>query len=1041
MSDMQEPMRCHRRRRRRQGTDEVDNESIAAPDASSSRRIGLHHRNISKTDIVARPIMILACLSILNFTFGWSPPPSSTSRMLQRSRLIPPMSDSRPLQLVWNSHPPRARIKASLTETRTSQLWASSRQPSQPSASLETEQSNSLDPPIVNEINQLTKLLIQCLHNEQSSGNDDDILSSQPIDILKKIMYLYTKWTSTAKQSPQLKFKVSATVDKAFRHVTSEAFSAPYQLNWVNLGMEALQMQLHSGDFCYNDSSNSLNGNSTINGESSVQLIPLQRPYNAIPKGTWLKALRALTSNDLNSSTGSASSPRSVRTFSAQGDIQWIAPSDAAFRILQRLVNGRGLRIFQKKKQSHQQWQQQLQPKISLDERDFNMVLHAYATSHTHSTNPLNPNTHPFLHAAHRVMALQERTPHAPPLSPVAYSILLKAYGNYRDVKNVEMSLVHAQRNGVVPDVVMANTVVDAYVNCGLLERAQDVFRCMDSDNGGRGREESFVGEEYTGYWHLLRPNSRTFNTLLKGMAEEGDVRGAMKLSKVVQTKGLWDDITTNTLVKAAVTARDFDLAETILANHTSSTTRRVEEDHPNVEAHTELIDGYAKDNQLESALRVMQIMQQRGVTPNEYTYTCMVGALARKNKVRQARKLIHYATTTIVRRRMVVLTPTYNAFISGLLSDNKSQNVDISGQSSHAANMVEVLAVLQEMQEYNIHPNVVTVALVVDGLGRCHPPRCKEAKELVQHLQFNSRVKQNNNGYYNQGEGENEKAKGISLSNNKIATSLIRAYGRANDVQSAMEAFERISPTPDVVAFNALLDAYCRCDELALALILFQKHASYKQWNNLQGEAATTSTLRGNVAGDETTGQRMVPIIIKPDVVTYTSLITALLQLKSRAATKRANALYDEMKKKWWISPDTILVDTILTAMISGGPNGLEDDDVKFILTVLRDGARLEWQVGQYENRKRAVRGILMSCSSKIWKKDEFAFDLVGEKEPEDPLFAKKGWNKIDSGFQLWGGGNVQQTEEGDGDSSSSVDSFLASKGWNDIDSGFRLL
>ena len=118
-----------------------------------------------------------------------------------------------------------------------------------------------------------------------------------------------------------------------------------------------------------------------------------------------------------------------------------------------------------------------------------------------------------------------------------------------------------------------------------------------------------------------------------------------------------------------------------------------------------------------------------------------------------------------------------------------------------------------------------------------------------------------------------------------------------------------------------------------------------------------------------------------------------------------------------------------------------MEDDDVKFILTVLRDGARLEWQVGQYENRKRAVRGILMSCSSKIWKKDEFAFDLVGEKEPEDPLFAKKGWNKIDSGFQLWGGGNAQQTEEGDGDSSSSVDSFLASKGWNDIDSGFRLL
>jgi pentatricopeptide repeat protein len=44
---------------------------------------------------------------------------------------------------------------------------------------------------------------------------------------------------------------------------------------------------------------------------------------------------------------------------------------------------------------------------------------------------------------------------------------------------------------------------------------------------------------------------------------------------------------------------------------------------------------------------------------------------------------------------------------------------------------------------------------------------------------------------------------------------------------------------------------------------------------------------------------------------VTYTTLISALLQLKSTAATKRATSLYSEMKLRWWIYPDTILVDT----------------------------------------------------------------------------------------------------------------------------------
>ena len=132
---------------------------------------------------------------------------------------------------------------------------------------------------------------------------------------------------------------------------------------------------------------------------------------------------------------------------------------------------------------------------------------------------------------------------------------------------------------------------------------------------------------------------------------------------------------------------------------------------------------------------------------------------------------------------------------------------------------------------------------------------------------------------------------------------------------------------------------------------------------------------------------------------------------------------------------------------MISGGPIGFEEEDVKFTLQVLRDGSRLEegWDRKQYEKRKKAVRGILVGCSSEIWKNDEYAFGLVSEEQPEDALFRKKGWNKIDSGFRLWGGN--YGGEYGDDDDSmqqgdtSSVDSFLASKGWNDIDSGFRLV
>lgn len=48
----------------------------------------------------------------------------------------------------------------------------------------------------------------------------------------------------------------------------------------------------------------------------------------------------------------------------------------------------------------------------------------------------------------------------------------------------------------------------------------------------------------------------------------------------------------------------------------------------------------------------------------------------------------------------------------------------------------------------------------------------------------------------------------------------------------------------------------------------------------------------------------------IHPDVVTYTTLINAVLQLKNKNASKRASILYGEMKQVWRISPDTVLVD-----------------------------------------------------------------------------------------------------------------------------------
>ena len=684
-------------------------------------------------------------------------------------------------------------------------------------------------PSIMKEINIGIDILIECL-NEETSGRNVTV-SGQPMRILNGIMAVYSKWCVESNPSTTLKFRASAEIDKAFRLVTNEAFSAPYRLDWINMGVQALQLQQYWSSL----------------GSEDERQVSLQPPYNNIPRGTWLKSLRAFTSREINPASKSPS--RTIMAISPNTEeIEWLTPANAAFRVLQTLVKNKRVRTFYNKKKPKRK---------TLDERDFNMCLHAFAS---------NSN----MVGAHRVIALQERTRHAPPLSPVTYSILLNAYGRAQDPENVEMSVLHAKRNAVVPDIVMANTLVDAYVNCGQMDKAQDVFRSLNSMAWTKSGDVEF--------WPRMQPNSRTYNTLLKGFAELGDVKEAMKLSREAKAQGLWDEITTNTLVKTAVTAGEFDLAEGILTNYTVGARNARRIDHPNVEAYTELLDGYAKDGQLDNALRVMQVMQKRNVEPNEYTYTCIVGALARSNKIRQARKMIEYAAESS--SSSSVLTPTYNAFVSGLLS--KDSRDETAGQSSHSIAVLDALNVLREMQELGIRPNVVTVALIVDGMGKCNPPRCEEARELVNHLEHSTRTHQHGHDSSNNS--------GISLKNNKIAAALIQAYGRANDAESALKLFERI-PSPDLVTLNSILDALCRCNKLKRALHLFRDYSSFEKWNQLNAPSGE--------------------VVIKPDVVTFTTLISSLLQLRSKAASKNAIRLYSDMKSVWWIQPDTFLVDT----------------------------------------------------------------------------------------------------------------------------------
>ncbi|CAJ1964313.1 unnamed protein product [Cylindrotheca closterium] len=752
---------------------------------------------------------------------------------------------------------------------------------------------------------------------QQSQSNNDKVrefqeikknvvqfLSKREYDGAKEMIRAMTEYLQEEDGLPAEDMKeLSQVVDGTFHVFFDRAFAPPYRgraaSDRVSLGASLIQLQLSSESLC--------------------------EPYNQIPRRTLLSGLKALTGVKESSQT-----THDLRS------------ANAAFRVLQRLVTGVGVRHGDKKNGK-------------LHESDFNRVLNAYA---------INGD----MTMAHKVVALQERTPNAPSLSAVAYSILLKGYGRLRDINSIEMLLNRANACGVQADIIMLNSLIDAYVNCNDLVTAQRIFGAL--------RDPQKRGELSPDHQKLLDmepaplPNQRTYNIVLKGLAKNGKLQDALRLTEEIREHGFWDHVTTNTLVQAAVKARDYEFAEELLKKYTEAPSKMSKGRHQNADAYTTLIDAYSKNGDVKKAALILKLMGARDLKPNEFAFTPVIGALGRKGNVDKARGIMSYMR----RQGLKVNTVTYNALISGLVHRRNDLNhIEFNANIDHS------LGLLKEMMGKGVRPNANTMAVILGAFGECEEPRVAEAMTLIETLHAD-RV--------------------VSLRNIKVATSIIQLQSAAGDLRGALKAFEGIQK-PDVTAINALLHACTLCQNDSMARKTFKYYFSEKS-------------------------RRQVP-----DVTSFSSIITCLLQKNSLKGSMAAQKLYENMKYKRRIVPDKALVDIILKTLVEHSrTRSIHPQEVRFIAGVLRDAEKMEWAEGQLEKRKMSIQVVMSGRMADTWEEEASLFGLNDSVDREDDIFKEHGWNQVDSGFQLWGKRQAMVD-----------DVFLRSKGWNSVDSGFRII
>ena len=120
----------------------------------------------------------------------------------------------------------------------------------------------------------------------------------------------------------------------------------------------------------------------------------------------------------------------------------------------------------------------------------------------------------------------------------------------------------------------------------------------------------------------------------------------------------------------------------------------------------------------------------------------------------------------------------------------------------------VDEAIILEVMLRTGVRSDAVTVATLVEALGKCNPPRVDEAKSLIQ--------KMDEEGF-------------VSNNNARVSTALIRACDHSLDMVGAVSTYAAIEK-PDIFAFNALLYSLCHGGQTQKSLEVLAANAKNRK-------------------------------------------------------------------------------------------------------------------------------------------------------------------------------------------------------------------
>jgi pentatricopeptide repeat protein len=238
-------------------------------------------------------------------------------------------------------------------------------------------------------------------------------------------------------------------------------------------------------------------------------------------------------------------------------------------------------------------------------------------------------------------------------LTAPTYGSMIKAYGRARDVERLWELWTEMRSREVKPTAITVGCMIDALVMNNCVDDAWDLVQKVYADDSERQSVNTVIYSTILkGFAMSKQPeklaqvyaemkerdiacNTISYNTMLDACAKCGAMHRVPQLledMKTARPRVEPDVITYSTIVKGYCMSGDIEKAFDVLQEM-----KRDGKSAPDEILFNSLLDGCAKQNRLDDALKLLDDMQDMGVVPSNYTLSILVKLLGRSRRLNQA--------------------------------------------------------------------------------------------------------------------------------------------------------------------------------------------------------------------------------------------------------------------------------------------------------------------------------------------------------------------------------------------------------------------